>query len=809
MTVPDLRAGAVAVVRSSACAAMRLRSSTFKGWAWVVLLGLASLLWPLPDALQTPPALTLHITARDGSLLRTVRPHGRGTPVALRDVHPAVVQALVATEDERFWWHPGIDPLALLRAAWTDLRHGAILSGGSTLTMQVARLLRNERQRGIVDKLLEMHLALRLSLWLDKRDVLALWLNRVSFGNRARGIEAAAQLYFGKSARDLTRAEAAYLVGLPQSPSRYNPFRHPARAKERQRHVLQSMVRAGYCSADAAARTAALPLDLQSPDPLFRAPHFTQWRLDRLPADASLRELRTTLDAHLQRRVAAIVQTHVERLAPYNLTNAAAVVLENASGAIRAYVGSADFWNARTAGQNDGVRMLRQPGSTMKPFLYALALSTRRYTPATILKDLPLQVPEAGGAFHPENYDQRYHGPVSLRTALASSYNVPAVRVARALGPPRLLHLLHRFGFASLHRAARTYGVGLTLGNGEVQLLELARAYAGLARGGVLPAVQAERWRRTLSGDTLRPALARPARTGLSPAVAFLITNILKDPAARAPGFGRGSPLELPFPVAVKTGTSKDYRDNWTVGYTPRYTVAVWAGNFDGAPMQRVSGVAGAGPIFHAIMKALGSGGSFSTPAGIATATICPVSGQRPGAHCPTTRRGVFLQGTTPADTCTVHRRVPIDVRTGVRATPQTPPRFVARRRFTVHPPAFHAWMRRHGHALPPGRSSPNGLEPPRPRITYPPDGARYWIDPVLHAAHQQIHLAGVVDPSLRAVHWTVDGERLATSGPAATWTLRPGPHTIRLQGRTPRGHIVGSDTVQIHVRGGATAARR
>lgn len=679
--------------------------------------------------------------------------------------------------------------------------------------MQVARLLRNAPHRGWLDKLAEMHLALRLELHHTKDEILMLWLNRVPFGNRARGIEAAARLYFGKSAQDLTTAEAAYLIGLPQSPSRYNPFRHPDRAKARQQRVLRAMERAGHLIPDARHHLADLPLDLQLPDRIFRAPHFTQWLLQSLPDDAGSIELHTTLDRDLQQRVAAIVRGHITQLADRSVTNATAVVLDNRTGAILAYVGSADFWDARTGGQNDGVRMRRQPGSALKPFTYAAALATRRFTPASILADTPLQVREAGGAFSPENYDRRYHGPVPLREALASSYNVPAVRMTRRLGPETLLQTLRDAGFASLDQPASHYGVGLTLGNGEVQLLELARAYAGLARGGSLPPLRTVRWHITASGDTIRvPPLKASRPNGIMPSIAYLITDILQDPEARAPAFGRGSPLELPFPAAVKTGTSKDYRDNWTVGYTPRHTVAVWVGNFDGSPMRWVSGVSGAGPIFQSIMQELGSSGDFRRPPGIETATICPASGQRPGAHCPAPRQGVFLAGTAPADTCTVHRRVQIDTRSGLRATTETPERFVQAKRFTVHPERFHPWMREHDMPLPPPiphaaatTRSPRDTEASitdRLQIQYPDDGTTYRLDPVLRADHQQIHLRGTASDVLHDVHWTVDGTRLDADYRDATWRLEPGTHTLILRAMRSDGQPVQSRPVRIRVFG-------
>ncbi len=801
------------------------------------LLGalLLSLLWPVALD-EAAPAPALRLTDRTGGLLREVQQDGQGRPVRLDAVAPAAIEALIATEDRRFWQHPGVDPLALARAAWTSLRAGRVVSGGSTLTMQVARALhsRNKRGRsgrGLWDKLVEMHLALRLELHHSKEEILTYWLSHVPFGNGAYGIESAARLYFGKSAGDLSEAEAAYLVGLPQRPSGYDPFRFPERAKARQQRVLRAMENAGLLTAERRRVLEQLPLDLAQPERTFRAPHFAEALLRGLPATHRLTEIRTTLDLALQQRVEALARAHLGALRDRSVTNAAAVVLDNRTGAVLAYLGSADFWDAHAGGQNDGVRMLRQPGSALKPFTYALALATRRYTPATILPDIETQVLEAGAAFSPENYDKRYHGPVPLRAALANSYNVPAVRVARALGPAALLETLRQSGFASLKKPAAHYGVGLTLGSGEVRLLELARAYAGLARGGTLPALRFVEWQRrerqrpstlemrTAAGDTLFAPTLPPEPSGISPPVAHLITDILSDPAARAPAFGRGGPLELPFPAAVKTGTSKDYRDNWTVGYTPRHTVAVWVGNFDGSPMRSASGVTGAGPLFKAIMLALGPGGSFARPDGLEEAVICPASGRAPGAACPTRRREVFLTGTVPAlsDTCRTHRLVEIDRRSGLLASETTPPAFRLAKRYAVHPPEYHPWMRANGHPLPPtarhadvlaADSAGNGplRFSDRLRVQYPEDGTAFRMDPVLREDFQQIHLRGTLAEDLLGAAWWINNERLGGDYRSAAWTLRPGRHTIELRAVTPAGERLRSRPATITVRGLARA---
>ncbi len=784
-------------------------ASLYRRWltAAAALFAL-SLLWPPTLHDHTGGVVSLRVSDREGGMLREVRPDGSGFPVPLDAVNPVAVRALVATEDRHFYGHFGIDLPALIRALGSNLLSGRIVSGGSTLTMQVARALRRRDHRGWWDKIAEMHLALRLERHLSKDDILALWLNRVSFGNRAHGIEAASRLYFGKPARDLTAAEATFLIGLPQSPSRYDPFRHPERARARQGRVLAAMERAGLLTPEEHLRLAATPLDLTPPRRVFAAPHLVQslLRREHLP-DGRTTELRTTIEPDLQRTIEALARGHLQRLGALGVGNAAAVVIDNRTGEVLAYMGSVDFWDEEAGGQNDGARMLRQPGSALKPFTYAAALATGTYTPASILPDVETPVLEAGGAFTPSNYDETYHGPVPLRQALACSYNVPAVRLTREMGPARLLETLHDAGFESLDRPAEHYGVGLTLGNGEVRLLDLARAYAALARGGSLPTLRFIKWRRTASGDTLRAPHISPSPLRLDPRVVALVTDILSDPEARAPAFGRGGPLELPFPCAVKTGTSKDYRDNWAVGYTPRHTVAVWAGNFDGAPMRWVSGVTGAGSLLKAIFLTLGPGGDFEHPPGLVEVEVCPHSGRLPSHACPARKKELFLAETVPSDTCVVHQLIGIDRRTGLRASADTPPDVVEQTLFTVYPPLFHPWMRANRLPFPPSAVQPLPVfsrMPPsssdRLLIQYPENGMTFQLDPVLRAPYQRIHLRGSTDERLHDAAWWIDGERLTDDFHAATWQLRPGRHTITLRAVTPDGEPLISRPAEIMV---------
>ena len=741
--------------------------------------------WPISAHLSAHAPASTQILDRNGILLRDVMPEGKGIAVQLHEIRPFAIDALIATEDRNFYRHSGIDLRSIARALRDNIKAGAITSGASTLTMQVARMRIGYTSRSLVQKVHEAALAIRLEIHNSKQEILTAWLNQAYFGNQVYGIEPAARLYFGKSAIDLTDAEAAYLIGLPQNPVGYNPYRYPQHAQSRYERVLIAMAETARISQTTLNKISQIPVHTIPKEDVFRAPHFAEW-IQAQQGDALLQDpiVKTSLDATLQAEVEALAKSHLDRLNSEYVTNAAVLVIDNSSGEILAYMGSVDYWNNQIEGQNDGVRMLRQPGSTLKPFTYALALGTTAYTTASILPDVEVQIPEAGGAFAPKNYDKTYHGPVPLREALANSYNVPAVRVARDLGVPLILDQLHQVGFASLTRTPDHYGVGLTLGNGEVQLLELARAYATFARQGYPLEL------------TFTPTPKHQSQHGtpvISPEVAYLITDILSDPEAREAAFGRYGPLELPFPTAVKTGTSKDYRDNWAVGYTPQHTVAVWVGNFNGAPMQKVSGVSGAGPLFKSIMLYLGDQGPFTQPERLETIEVCPLSGKKPSSICPLRKRERFIAGTAPQDTCTVHKKVLIDLRSDLLATASTPKAFVQSRVYTDFPPVYHPWMREQGMAFIPVRDtlhkeepelvdSRNNDEEKGLQIAYPVSGMIFQLDPILRSEFQKIKLEGIIPDEMNETSWWINETRWDSNTTSTLWPLEMGNHTIELR---------------------------
>ncbi len=731
-----------------------------------------------------------------GRLLRELLSdeEGRGAWIPLREMGPDMGAAIVAIEDKRFYYHPGIDLLAIARSAWLNLRSRQVVSGGSTLTQQLARQLYHLPRRWYI-KPVEALLALRLELWLSKEEILEHYLNRAPFGNQLFGVAAASRIYFQQSAAELSLAEAAFLAGLPQAPGSYNPYTAMTRARERQLRVLAAMRKQGVIPEERYRAACAQPIEVAPRRSVFGAPHFCQMVLER--AGTNRYEIHTTLNSALQSRIEKLVEGHLAQLAANHVTNAAVLVLENNSGAVKAWVGSRDFFDALHQGQVDGVRSLRQPGSAIKPFTYALALE-HGFTAASLLADMESYAGGEGGGALVHNYDEKYHGPVRLRMALACSYNVATVRLLEALGVDLLLERLQQAGFSSLQKPASFYGPGLTLGNGEVTLSELTNGYRTLANGGLV------RPMRFLQDDVAAADRADEEVAGgewqgqrvFSRSAAFIVSDILSDPHARAPAFGLGGPLHLPFPCAAKTGTTKDFRDNWTVGYSTAYTVGVWVGNFDGQPMEKISGITGAAPLFRDVMLELHAGfdpAPFPLPPGLVQRAICPVSGQRPSLVCPGSADEWFIAGTEPRSECSVHQLVALDRRSGQPASMATPRAEISETLYEVWPPEYRAWMAANDLPMPPASLlTPGGTETPRLVITFPKEGDILRIDPVLRREYQTILFEAVVPEGISEVEWMIGDSTLARlrAPYRLRWPLKPGSHRLIVRGRSQAGTV-------------------
>jgi penicillin-binding protein 1C len=680
---------------------VRLRGLGVSG----VLGGLvAGLLWvrlgPIPPI---PRDTSPVITDRHGVVLYEPLASNGTRSEWISDVPENVARATIAAEDRRFERHFGIDPIAVARAVVHDVRSLRVVEGGSTITQQVAKMMLAHQRRTFTQKLREAIVALRLEHRYTKREILAMYVNLAPYGEQTTGIVRASRRYFGCAPEDLTVAQAAWLAALPQRPSA------PRRAMARQRAILALM------NAPDEARKERLSFARAIPPML--APHFVQRVLAQHVGRALQPVIRTSLDANLQRDVQGIIAAHRASLLRHGAHSVAVVVLDNRSGEFLAYEGSGDYFGDEFGGAIDGVTTLRQPGSALKPFTYAVAFE-QGFTPATVLADVPQHFPtaEEGVVYTPRNYDGTYRGPLRARLALAGSENVPAVALLSKVGAPALLRLLRGAGFSDLTRTADYYGLGLTLGDAEVTLEQLTRAYSIFARGGA--GVVSQR-------------------------TAFWITDILSDPSAREYIFGSGGSLDFDFPVAVKTGTSQAYRDNWTVGYTRAVTVGVWVGNFDRTELRNSSGVTGAGPIFHAVMLAANRNHEATIvdpPDAVERQPVCALSGARPSTWCPTVD-SEWLPRDAPVTFCAWHHDG-----------------------YVAWPAEYREWA-----APQVRRSSLVVRREDVLRITNPANDATYLIDPTLRSEFQALHLRATGDAK-----WIVDGKPSARE-----WPLAPGKHVI------------------------------
>ncbi|TAK13685.1 MAG: penicillin-binding protein [Anaerolineae bacterium] len=655
---------------------------------------------------------TTRILDRDGNLLyEIIDPSaGRRTYVPLEDISPYMIAATIATEDEEFYNHPGFNLFAIFRAFYQNLRGGEVVSGASTITQQLVRTLllpaEEAFEQSYMRKVKEAILATEATRVYSKDEILELYLNEVYYGNQAYGIEAAAETYFDTRASELTFEQASFLAGLPQAPSVYDVYTDREAAFGRQQTVLRLMVETSLsqgciyvstsperiCVDINAAATAAYALtnyEFPSPDVQIRYPHWVNYVRRELEALYDPQTIyrsgftvHTTLNPALQDIAQAAVVRQIATLQDRNVQSGAVVVIIPATGEIVAMVGSADFYNDAIDGQINMAISPRQPGSSMKPFTYTAAFE-KGWTASTLIWDVPSEFPPSGlpedprEPYEPVNYDERFHGPVTVRTALANSYNVPAVKTLNFVGvyaDGGLVQMAERLGITTL--TSDQYGLALTLGGGEVTLLEMTNAYAVYATGGYyVPAFAITRI-EDFRGEVVYEHQGPPPQPVVRPEHAWLITSILSDNSARTPSFGPNSALNLPFPVAAKTGTTNDFRDNWTLGYTPDVAVGVWVGNPDYTPMVNTSGLTGAAPIWAEVMIAMQSaltGGSVTPvvrPPGIIEKVICSISGAEPSQWCPGQRNEFFFieQPPLPKEQ-DLWMRVNLDTWTGLRAS--------------------------------------------------------------------------------------------------------------------------------------------
>jgi len=628
---------------------------------WLILKDL-----PFPtDLVDHRPTLSTKIYDRHGTLLFTFYKDQNRSLISLDQIPDHFKAATLAIEDSQFYQHNGVSLKGILRSV-KQIVFSQDLQGGSTITQQLVKNALLTPERTIKRKFKELILSMEVEWLFNKDQILGMYFNQVSYGGTAYGAEQASQTYFGKSIKEVNLAEAALLAGLPASPTTYSPFgSNPYLAVYRQHQVLNRMVEEQLIAPQEAKLAKLEKIKLAPQYTNIKAPHFVMYVKDLLARQYGVSlveqgglEVTTSLDWQLQQQVQNLVSQEISQVARLNITNGAALVTNPKTGEILAMVGSRDYWDTQRDGQVNLTTALRQPGSAIKPVNYAVALQSGM-TAASIIQDSPVTYDIPGSKpYSPVNYDGKWHGAVTLRQALANSYNVPAVKVLATYGVGRMIDQGKIMGITTWNQPER-YGLSLTLGGAEVKMTDMAVVYGTLANQGLKVNLKPILKVTDADGKTLTGFEPSPPDPVLNPNLAYLLTDILSDPIARSAAFGTRSYLNIPgHQTAVKTGTTNDKRDNWTVGYTGEVLTVVWVGNNDNSPMSQVaSGITGASPIWHKIMLLLlkdQPAQKFTPPTGgenLIAVPICTMTGQLACNGCPA-KTEYFIPGTEPKIAC-------------------------------------------------------------------------------------------------------------------------------------------------------------
>jgi 1A family penicillin-binding protein len=644
----------------------------------LVLVGLFIFLKDLPSPanLNKPSAypISTKILDRNGKLLYEIYDDQNRTPVKLDELPTYLKEATLAIEDKNFYRHHGFDTGGLLRAAYKTLT-GQRLEGGSTITQQLVKVALLTPERTVSRKIKEAILTVATEILYSKNQILEMYLNHIPYGGTAYGIEAASHRFFNKSAKDLSLAESTLLVGLPQAPSRYSPLGNPDSAKARQSLVLERMIEDKYISQEVATTAKNAELKFADSGTDISAPHFVMYVREILEDKYGINKVEqgglrvtTTLDLDLQNAAQATLSAELTSLKRLKISNGAGLVTNPGTGEILAMIGSKDYFSTDIDGKVNVTTRLRQPGSSIKPLNYALGLETKIITPSTMLLDTPICFSVAGQAdYCPKNYDNTFRGLTQIRFALGNSLNIPAVKVLSLNSLGNFISFARRMGITTWNDPTQ-YGLSLTLGGGEVMMTDMATAFGVFANSGIKvplhPILRVEDSTGKILEEYNPTDGKRNGEKVLSEQTAFLISHILSDNNSRSAAFGTSSVLNVPGKtVSVKTGTTNNLRDNWTIGYTPNLLVATWVGNNDSSPMSYVaSGVTGASPIWQKIMRyALRDVKTpgLEKPEGIEGASVCSNSGTLPSADAPCeTRYEYFIEGTVPTQNMITKREL-------------------------------------------------------------------------------------------------------------------------------------------------------
>jgi len=688
--------------------------------------------------------------------------------IPFKQIPPLFIETFLVHEDKYFYQHFGVNPLAIARATVDNVAAHRIVSGGSTITMQLARML-ERRKRTLGAKLIESFRAIQLEIRFSKQEILAFYQAIAPYGGNIEGVQAAAFRYFNKPATELSIGEIALLVAIPKSPNQRRPDRHPEAATLARDRILDKMLEADLITQAQYTRARKEKINIQRNQHVNIIPH-TAWYLRFKQPEKYV--WHTTIDANIQQRTQKLLYQYVKTLDQYHITNAAAVVIDNRSRELKAVVGSIDYFSKKGLGANDGSRSARSPGSTLKPFLYGLAMQQGLIAERTILYDIPVNY----AGYAPQNYSREFIGPVQAREALTESLNTVAVKLSNRMGIDKLYNLLKAGGVTTLDKPSIYYGLPLILGGVEIPLLQTTNLYASLANGGTYQPY------KLLQDD---PAPRKKSQL-LSKEAAWIVTHILTD--VERPDFPSSWRYSKNRPtISWKTGTSYGHQDAWSIGYTPDYTIGVWLGNFDGSPSEGLTGSSMAAPLLFDLFQAIEprmSNQWFTKPDKVQVRKICATCGTLPTRHCKSLINEYYIKdvkGPVLSQRCNIPQSITIDTRTGAQADNTTLPRYRSERVYNIWPSEMATFLLKHG--VPVRDAPPYELENMAGQRYYPPkilspvkNTIYYKRTDKIIEKNQGIKLSAAVTNRVRNVFWFLNGKQLKKTDPIADIMINPPP---------------------------------
>ncbi len=736
----------------------------------IVIFVLAIWFFPFPVEKLFPPPSTL-VFDRDGKILRVFlsRAEMWQIPVTAERISPNLKKAVIGYEDRFFHWHLGMNPISIVRAAIANMKSGRIVQGASTITMQVARMM-EPKDRTFKNKLIEIFRALQIEFRYSKEEILSCYLNMAPYGGNIVGLGAASYLYFNKSSDQLSLGECALLAAIPNSPNLLRPDYDIKSTKKAREKILNILVKQAKITPQQKNEALSEPIPEKRFDLPFLIPHLSTKLVDEYSQNSVLQ---TTINRDIQQLTKNILQTHLKPLRNQGITNGAVVVIENQNQRVLAMVGSYDFFDEENEGQVNGAIAPRSPGSAMKPFIYALGIEHGLIAPQSLLYDVPIEY----SGYRPVNYDEIYHGVVTVEEALIHSLNVPAINLYAQLGHDGIYSFLKEAGVTTLPKPKDYYGLSLILGGCEVTLLELTNLYAGLANGG--------------NFRSYRLLKTQPDQTGislLSEGTCYIMSEMLSQ--LRRPDLPASWEFSMNLPkIAWKTGTSYGHRDAWSIGYTPKYTIGVWVGNFNGKGAPTLVGAEVAAPILFSLFTALETPTEnkwFVQPQSVSRRQVCTVSGSPLSKNCATTKDELFLPGISPNQRCHIHQIIIVDRKTGKRLCSHCRMgREYEEKIVEVWPAEIATWMERNGYPI---EKIPEHFllcsklaSGEKPIIRSPSANTEYKIRPIIDLKYQKILLDASVSNRTKKIFWFLDGKLIFSGNPTKKVFITPkiGSHNL------------------------------